>query len=91
MPRATPAPIPQNKIHALQINRLANLSRHPSDGLIMREGRSNRGRFAGVDKRDRRAVGLARVQRCTPNARQVQAARSRRDRFASRVSLVATP
>ena len=67
------------------------LSPRTFPGLIMRAGRSIRGRFAGVMKRDRRAVGLARAPRCTPNAGQVQAARSWRHRLASRASLVTTP
>ena len=35
---------------------MANLSPHPFGGLILPAGRSDRGRFAGVVKRDRRAV-----------------------------------
>ena len=37
--------IPQNKLRLAQIISLANLSPHPSGGLIMRAGRSIRGRF----------------------------------------------
>jgi hypothetical protein len=74
--RAIPAAIPQNKVRFAQIIPLANLSPHPSDGLIMRPGRSIRGRFAGVVKRDRRAVAAHGCNTHTQRA-EVQAARSR--------------
>ena len=65
-PHAIPAPIPQNKVRALQINSLANLSPRTFPRLIMRPGRSNRGRFASVMKRDWRAVAAHGCQDAHP-------------------------